>query len=238
MTKRKKVGTDDKAKSERKDLQFVISALFNDSNILKSETLLDQYLSPDNASLLRGMDKIPLNKLDLMLEAGARVHVGGGGVVVQCANRTQPTIKYALKIPRPSLFQGGGIKVKQNYEAAIDEYLKHAPLSHENVARVFGSDTMLIHDKKGRRIGHAVIQMEWIDGATPLNKYLFDSETDYRGVVNTLTQCFQALAYIHDRSLTHWDVKSDNLLVSGGGVVTLSALSGTVSSRGSTLGKS
>ncbi|HEY6765721.1 MAG TPA: protein kinase [Candidatus Sulfotelmatobacter sp.] len=165
--------------------------------------------------------KVPSPKLEVDTEPGGRVHIGGGGIVIQCANRSQPTIKYALKIPRPSLFQGKGARVQENYQAAIDEYLKHAPLSHENVARVFDWDRMLISDKKGRSIAHNVILMEWIDDATPLNKYLLRSKIDYRSVVSVLSQCFRALAYIHKKSLIHWDVKSDNFLVNGTGTVKL-----------------
>src|ERR1700724_329736 len=63
--------------------------------------------------------------------------------------------------------------------------------------------------------------MEGIDGATPLNTYLRRSESDFREVVGLLTQCFMALAYIHKKSLIHWDLKSDNLLINRSGTVKL-----------------
>jgi serine/threonine protein kinase len=213
-------GSGDKLKIEREDLRFVLSAVFENGEILRDENLLDAYLSTDS-TLTAASHKIPFHKLDVITEPGGRVHVGGGGIVIQCANRAQPTIKYALKTPRPSLFQGKGTRVQENYQAAVDEYLKHAPLSHENVARVFDRDEMAIPAKKGLRITHSVILMEWIDRAAPLNKYLLRSESDFRALVGVLTQCFMALAYIHKKSLIHWDLKSDNLLVNGSGVVKL-----------------
>ena len=213
--------TDEKAKTERDDLRRVLSAVFENPEIVRNESLLGNYLSEDSTRLVADSRRVPFRKLEVITERGGLVHVGGGGVVIQCANKTQPTIKYALKIPRPSLFQGRSERVQENYQAALDEYLKHAPLSHENVARVFDTDEMAIRDKKGRKISHTVILMEWIDGATPLNKYLVKADVDYRAVVNVLTQCFSALSYIHGKSLIHWDVKSDNLLVSAAGTVKL-----------------
>ncbi len=63
--------------------------------------------------------------------------------------------------------------------------------------------------------------MEWIDGATPLNKYLMRPDVSHWAILELLTQCFEALSYIHNESLIHWDIKSDNFLVGSNGVVKL-----------------
>ena len=149
--------------------------------------------------------------------------VGGGGIVCRCANKSQPSIEYALKVPRPSLFKGAPQWVKKNYDGTLQEIVKHAPLSHENVVRVVNWGQLPIQEKPETpsQLNVDVILMEWIEGAQPLNRYLAESDIDYRGIVNVLTDCFQALSYIHGRSLIHWDIKSDNLLVAKNGRVKL-----------------
>lgn len=220
-----KPGSDpeEKRKREIDDLRLVFSSLLDDKELEQTEKALYKYVSPDLAKI---QDSFKPKKLEvfkdfpLTLEPGAPVLMGGGGVVVRCANANQRTLKYALKIPRPSLFVGGRASAK--YFEAVQEYLMHAPLSHENIARVLAPGKMTIPNLEGKAPNlFDVILMEWIDGAKPLNWYLAHSDINYRTVVGLLTQAFKALEYLHSRHLIHWDIKSDNLLVSENGTLKL-----------------
>lgn len=162
-----------------------------------------------------------VRSLDICLLPHAPVFVGGGGVVFQCADYRLPSIKYALKIPRPSLFDDPTLSGREKHRAEIDEFLKHAPLSHEHIARVLQTGKVTIPSRDGTKIEHDVILMEWIDGAQPLVKYLIGSTPRHGQVVNLLIDAFEALGYLHDSGLVHWDVKSDNILVGSAGTLKL-----------------
>ncbi len=213
-----------KSRVEREDLCLVLSAILGDTSLWADDVLLEKRLGPSRdqfVDLEKPREIYVRDLFPLRVERGGRIIVGGGGVIVQCVNNKQPAIKYALKIPRPSLFGGDSQSVEWNIRDAAQEYLKHAPLSHENVARVLGPGKIDIRERSGREVVFSVILMEWIDGAVPLNRYLAQEEVDFRAVLDILTQCFKGLAYIHDQALIHWDIKSDNLLVSESGVVKL-----------------
>src|SRR5580704_9398313 len=63
---------------------------------------------------------------------GGFIKPGGTGVVFQVANADAP-VHYALKFARPSLYNPEDRD--QTFTAVQTEFLRHAPLSHNNVAR-------------------------------------------------------------------------------------------------------
>jgi len=213
----------EKKERERQDLRVVLSSVFKDSDLLSNPSALDRYVTAKPYCILAGVpprditvdNKATKDRFTVVLGPSADIRVGGGGIVLRCANKSQPTIEYALKIPRPSLFIGEPEWVRSNYNETLLEIIKHAPLSHENVVQAVNWGQMDVQETPDnpRRLPLDVLLMEWIDGARPLNEYLADSNIDYQNVVATLSECFQALAYIHARSLIHWDIKSDNFLV-------------------------
>jgi HD superfamily phosphohydrolase len=160
---------------------------------------------------------------DLALAARAVVAAGGGGVVIQCVHLREPRVTYALKVLRPSLLaEMPALASAQRSERR--EFLKHAPLSHRNVARVFGVGKLEMELPTGATILIRPILMEWIEKPRPLCEYLAEEVTDWRVVVDLVAQALDGIQHIHDAKLIHWDLKSDNLLVDTHGVVRVSDL--------------
>jgi HD superfamily phosphohydrolase len=225
-------GPDERRSRELEDLRLVLGAIFKDKQTVNG--IAEGYSKTGHLHFAGESVDVQLRELfPVRITTGARAHIGGGGIVVQCVNKDQEAIRYALKIPRPSLFDGTEEKARAAYWDTRQEVVKHAPLSHENVARIFGWGKMDIPNRKGGEDVHRIFLMEWIDGATPLNIYLAGTGMDYRRVVDLVMQCFKALAYIHEKGLIHWDIKSDNLLVSARGTVKLTDI-GNARSLGDT----
>lgn len=181
--------------------------------------IVKQYVSGDlqNIQTSHPISFVGLGLMPLMLCDGAPVLPGGGGIVFQCVNRDIPELQYALKVTRPSLMKG---KFGEEQTRSTDEYLKHAPLSHKNVARVFAPGNLNIFVKHGRgdaELPFHPILMEWITGAKPLMTYLSEQVSDWRTVVEVLAQVLDGLQHLHEHKLIHWDVKSDNVLVDSNG---------------------
>lgn len=220
-----------KQQREYADLRLVLSAAFEDDALLTQPSVLDRYLTkkpyrikssvPPHDIAVRNIQTT--EAFVVTVKGGADVRVGGGGIVLRCTNKSQPTIEYALKIARPSLFKGEPKWVKTNYRDTLEEIVKHAPLSHENVVRVVNWGQMAVKESPNTpdQVNLDVIQMEWIEGACPLNRYLADERIAYPTIVELLIQCFAAIGYVHRRKLIHWDIKSDNLLVSSSGRIKL-----------------
>jgi HD superfamily phosphohydrolase len=177
-----------------------------------------------NRKLDRTKNKQPLKILlsDYLIPSKAVTASGGGGLVFQCVNRREPKVKYALKIVRPSLLDEEPAEEQQR---ALGEFVKHAPLSHQNVARVYSAGELIA---TGARHGRIVLQymvVEWIDGATPLRSYLASELTpDWQTALRLIIQAFDGLEHLHRAGLVHWDVKSENFLVARGGIPKLSDL--------------
>ena len=211
----------DKHKREIEDVRQIFAALLADEQLLSDENRIYTYLTPDLTQIQNsfGSQHAKLGEIfPLLLEPGAPVRIGGSGVVIRCANAKQATLKYALKIPRPSLFEG---QTSEDYREVIQEYFRHAPLSHENIVRLLAPVKIEIPHAGKPSTNYGAILMEWIEGAKPLNSYLVEDTHDYREVVELLAQAFRGLAYLHSMYLIHWDIKSDNLLVSASGTVKL-----------------
>lgn len=219
---------------EVQDLGRVLGTLLGQDRKTPPEAIVKLYLEPSlRAFRLDGTEnEVALDKLPpLTIQPGARVFVGGGGVVIEatrCDLHSVAPVKRAIKIiPKPSLTEGSDKDAARAYAESVSEYFKHAPLSHKNVAQVFESAELTLWSKRGVPQVHYAFLTEWVEGARPLCQYLAHpaSSTQDRitieDVVDTLAQCCAALDYIHSRNLIHWDIKSENLLVDRDGVVKL-----------------
>jgi HD superfamily phosphohydrolase/serine/threonine protein kinase len=162
----------------------------------------------------------------LRILPGSFVASGGGGLVLQCVLRQEPKVKYALKVVRPSLLSEPGVGEEQ--KRAIGEFVKHVPLSHQNVARVYSAKELIFTSPRDERVALQYMLVEWIEEAKPLRKYLASKLTpDWQAALHLIIQAFEGLEHLHKAGLVHWDVKSENLLVAHvahGGVPKLSDL--------------
>jgi HD superfamily phosphohydrolase len=209
------------------DLKRVLEALFAKDLAENSRSVLT-FLNADRSQLSARIPQHPIEIAglpNLRFSPGDRVRLGGGGIVIRCTNAKLQALRYALKIPRPSLFEGESEDPAAEHQRAHAEYLKHAPLSHKNVARVFGAGEISIAAaKRPFTLALTAILMEWIEDAEPLEKYLASHTLDYLQFVDLVTQAFDGLDHIHARHLIHWDTKSDNLLVDASGTVKITDL--------------
>jgi len=200
------------------DIGRVLAALLDDKR--EPSVLVKEYVTADLRQL-RLDSPITLHVkqlIALQVNNGAAIRTGGGGIVFQCLNRDITQLQYALKITRPSLMQGTLRKTGEELSRSTDEYLKHAPLSHKNVARVFGAGELSVRLRtKGVELTFRPILMEWIEGAKPLADYLSEVTPDWRSAIEVLAQTFDGVYHLHSRSLIHWDLKSDNILVDAHG---------------------
>lgn len=212
---------------DKGDLARVLLAFLKDTpkkptDLHKLDDVVAQYMSTDlkTISLRLSMEKI---ELPMILEPDSRVMLGGSGIVFEATHAEIPELKYAVKIQRPSLFRDFIDPAEE--ERSDKEYIHHAPLSSINVARLFWTKTVEFlstpSDRRPQTSPTPVMVLEWIDGATELNKYLAKNVVSSSHLVSTVIQCFSGLAHLHSKLLIHWDVKSDNLLVGADGVVKL-----------------
>jgi serine/threonine protein kinase len=194
-----------------------------------SETV-DRYVEPD----LRRFKNSNLEIFDghieeegiptFALKRNGFIRTGGSGIVLQVRNPDVP-VDYALKFVRPTFLDR--IEYRDDaFTIAKREFLRHAPLSHNNVARIFGSTKLLEKRPHAMDLTFEPMMMEWIDDATPLLKYLIricasPTPVLFSKIIALLSQCFEALSYIHKHGIIHWDLKSDNLLVDITGIVKL-----------------
>lgn len=157
----------------------------------------------------------------LRVREAALGFVGGGGIVIQCEPNHVQGVQYALKVTRPSLFDDPAT-APQEFDATIGEYLKHAPLSHQNVVRVFfGTNLKVLVSKIAADEAYKncpMMLMEWLRSPQPLGRWLLERAKDPRDVLRVLIEVFQGLSHLHGNKLAHWDLKSDNILVDERGV--------------------
>lgn len=181
-------------------------------------TDVDQYIESDfshfkaNRTPLRDIQHLPRLRV-----AGGRIIVGGGGVILECQHADVPDRKYALKIPRPSLLKDMQEAPGQR-DMAKTEALRTAILSHRNVATLVGlSDLEVRVPNQFIRLSLSVQLTEWMEGAQPLDEYLYGSCTSVEKLVDLLCQVMRGLEHIHSKNLIHWDMKAANCLVDGDG---------------------
>lgn len=172
--------------------------------------------------------------LEFAIRPGYRINRGGSGIVFQVGNPLLKTLQYALKIDRPSLFTENEPSEEASRQRHA-EFLRHGSLSHENIARVYGPGSLHVAEttretRFTKTKALDAILMEWIEEATPFNRYVLKGQADSasgskrlapRELVRLVIQSFEALSHLHLNKLIHWDLKSDNFLVNRAGVVKL-----------------
>ena len=209
-------------KKSKNDLILVLSALLG----MNSDHLTTRVLD----SSMKHIRKAPtgtwrLAKVcghDLRLVPGGRVFVGGGGVVVQTEECDVPGVQYALKIARPSLFEGQSPEViEAEARKAEAEYQRHLPLAHPNIAKLYGADRLAVKRSAVNTLMLPCWLVEWVDGAAPLGRYVSGGGVSPTQAVGLLRQSADALDHLHTAGFVHWDVKSDNIMVSATGQVKL-----------------
>lgn len=208
------------------DISRVLHALQNqDSHAAGNiqtelDAILAKYVANDGKKFKK---EFPIrHNLDfpLVIKKGAPILAGGGGIVLKAANQMAPGVHYALKTPRPSLLRSEN--AAEESKRAITEYISHAPLSHENVARLFSARRIeVVTSGPSQQILRArspLFVMEWIDGPDrgrplPLMDYVRREVKTGAQLCDVLVQCFAGLQHLHSRGFIHWDIKSDNFLV-------------------------
>lgn len=186
--------------------------------------------------------KVGLDKL--IFAPGGSIILGGSGVTIQLLD---PEINrfYALKVPRVSVVAYKGerkdtldvakFETRFNDEARAfkNERTITRWLSHPNLAQhVFGGEKESPYATEGETSRHAHVPYtisEWIEGAEPLHKYLraylsdgvSEKALSLDRVISLIEQSFSGLAHMHENKIMHWDIKSDNLLVSKNHVIKL-----------------
>lgn len=187
------------------------------------EEVVQDYVSEDLSHVTKRMEIKTGRSFPLVLEEGAPILKGGGGIVIQATNAEIASLKYAIKAQRPSLLRSQNSVVDS--ERAYAEYTYHAPLASENIARLFAIRRISVLSSAAssapKNSDVPLLVLEWVEGARELSKYLSHSVGSARDFLSVMRQCFVALEHLHANGLIHWDVKSDNFLVNCQGTVKL-----------------
>ena len=210
-----------KKELEIQDIGCVLAGLLKEKQNPKA--LVKKYLTQDlqkfggtTSKKLSDLRTLP----KLCFVGGDAIKVGGSGIVFQVTNEKVPSVKYALKITRPSLYQDWDAAGKVHL-LSQKEFIHHAPLVHENIARLYGVGSTYLEHVRGLPYKIEPILLEWVENAQPLNKYLLNTKVDYQDIINIIIQCFMGLNHLHLNNLIHWDIKSDNILINNLGVAKL-----------------
>jgi HD superfamily phosphohydrolase len=228
---------DQKDVRDREDIGRILACLLEDSQ-RDTKAVFSKHItttrrplrirSDEPRSEVNAKNRHVIDLPPFTVEKDFRIFPGGSAIVLEVGNPLIGSLHYALKVERPSV--SAALTVEQIDERQRHaEFLKHGPLSHENIARVIAPGQLtLTVDNRGRQSPHDAFLMEWIEGAVPFNAYLRGKTAGGTVVTRTVSeivklivQGFDAIAYLHARSLIHWDLKSDNLLVGETGVVKL-----------------
>lgn len=214
----------DLTQKERRDLVRVLATVWKgadgDATIVEGRLTSDgQYPRPDAPRELN-----VVCSHNLVLAGDRPFKVGGGGVVIPCLEAAEPKVRYALKAARPSLFFSSLGAAERESEKAENEYLTHLPLAHENIAKMLALDHVDIGYRRHSsriKLGLPFTLIEWVDGAEPLDSYIENHVTDPFHLADIVRQACRALGHLHDSGKVHWDIKGENVLVGGDGVVKL-----------------
>jgi len=175
---------------------------------------------------------VPMGSDQLTLFDGGEIRIGGSGVTIQLYDRTLRK-HYALKVPRASVLAYVAPefivldkerlieRISAEYKAFENERHISQRLSHENIARHFFGSSKIIPEVGGPGVTANLpfSISEWIDGAQTLHEFLKNEHTlTLREIVSLISETFSALAHIHEQHVIHWDLKGDNVLISGTGV--------------------
>lgn len=230
-------------KTDRDDIARLLLALQDETPTRLAQvkpclrSVMDEYVSSDLSHIKKTMSIKTERSFPLVLEKGAPILKGGGGIVIQATNFEISSLKYAVKAQRPSLLRSANAVIDS--ERAYTEYTYHAPLASENIARLFAVRRIQVLSSAASSAptmsAVPLLVLEWVDGANDLANYIRTSVRSPEKFVAVMRQCFVALEHLHTSGLIHWDVKSDNFLVNRLGVVKLMDIGNArrISSNGS-----
>jgi hypothetical protein len=169
---------------------------------------------------------VPVGSDKLTLFPGGEIRAGGSGVTIQLHD-ARLNRHFALKVPRVSVLaymapafstldeKNLQSRITNEHRAFENERLISRRLSHENVARHFyGSKKHISQLIPGAVLLFPFSISEWIEGALPLHEYLIEKKPSLKQIISLVSQTFSALSHLHLQQVLHWDLKSDNILVS------------------------
>ncbi len=131
---------------------------------------------------------------------------GGMGAVYEAVHLTLER-RVAVKLLDPL----GGEHGVEHVQRFLREARSTAGLDHHNIVAVYNA---------GEQEGRLFIEMQLVDGE-PLSAKLRSGPLDLFEATRTVEQVAHALGHAHRRDLIHRDVKPENVLVTGDGVVKL-----------------
>lgn len=208
----------DKEEARNLDVLLVIGSLFNSSTIISSniekfKNSASKYITSDfkKIELPQGMDKLNIQAEQLpklYMQNGGKVISAGSSIVLECWDDILPGRRYALKVPRPSL-----IVSKYRQKDAQSEAINSAQMTHNNVAYLVGLYNIMLQPPEGPAVAGPTSLFEWVDNSKPLGKYLHDSCRSVGELINILSQVLSGFQHIHEKGFIHWDIKSDNCVV-------------------------
>ena len=160
-----------------------------------------------------------------------RVFVGGSGITVQLFDESLRR-SFAFKVPRVSVF---AYSPKEFADLDVNNFrprfaAEHGSfdnerqisrrLSHANIARAIYGDYKLVDTHEaGLPIEFPYSVSEWIDGAQHFSEYVLDRRLRITQILPLIIDGLSALSHIHKQDVVHWDLKSDNILISRDGVL-------------------
>ena len=140
-----------------------------------------------------------------------RVIAAGGMGTVYLAEQQRPRRQVALKVMRPGLLAGSGLR-RFEFEA---EFL--ARLRHPNIAEVYEAGAADVALPAPLKLPYFV--MEHVPDARPITHYASERRLARRQRLELFTHVCEAVQHAHQRGVIHRDLKPANILVGGDGRV-------------------
>ena len=137
------------------------------------------------------------------------VAVGGMGVVFR-ARQTSPERQVAVKVMRPDIAWGGGIR-RFDYESRF-----LARLDHPHIAQIFECGTQQEQTPAGP-ITVPYFAMEWVQSAEPITDYAQRNSLTIRQRLKLFLQGCDAVHHGHQKGIIHRDLKPANVLINADG---------------------
>ena len=158
-----------------------------------------------SAAVLSSADPLALtHKIDRRYTIVRLIQEGGNGVVYE-ARDTLLDMPVAIKVLAPKFVQDGGSIATLRNEARIA-----MQLSHKHIVR--------LHNLQEYDGGFYMV-MEYIDGCTFRDILKEQGKLPLATVIQVAGICADAIGYAHRRNVLHRDIKPDNLMLTGDGVL-------------------